>query len=330
MRSKGKRAFRQIGLRDWASSGPVDESARCTASRALTHQPWGRRPPDKSHGRLPTPQRHKEARPTAVDHRSAARSALEPIPYLQGAVSDVCPGGWQSAPGSCGPLSLFPGPKLPAYAGAAEIESAATDRMPASILRLIATSWRFVHGLRPGRRRNLRVTRIRNGVRRGTAQFGRFPATKARKVRLLTVASSVRGKARVPWPRCRLRPSRDPARAGACQPFDSLWRPTASVDAAPCSLVTERASALWPPPIGGVSRAQFDGADTFRLERAWKRRLALATLLLRQGKAEVTTGVLASSALDRLSLRARGPRLLRRAAGRGWSPARRSPGRGRR
>jgi hypothetical protein len=62
-------------------------------------------------------------------------------PYLQGAVSDVCPGGWQRAPGSCGPLSLLPGPKLPAYAGAAEIDSAATDRTPATILRFMASSF---------------------------------------------------------------------------------------------------------------------------------------------------------------------------------------------
>ena len=80
--------------------------------------------------------------------------------YLQGEESLVCPGGWQRAPGSCGPLSLLPGPKLPATAGAAEIDSAEVARMPASILRLIGAPF-FGEFAQP---QGHEVVRLRSGL----------------------------------------------------------------------------------------------------------------------------------------------------------------------
>ena len=53
--------------------------------------------------------------------------------YLQPGSLTVCPGGWHLAAGSCGPFWLFPGPKSGlANTGAAEIDRAATDRIPDS------------------------------------------------------------------------------------------------------------------------------------------------------------------------------------------------------
>ena len=54
-------------------------------------------------------------------------------PYLQAGKSLVCPGGWQIAPASCGPLLLLPGPKSgAATAGAAETARAAVASSPAA------------------------------------------------------------------------------------------------------------------------------------------------------------------------------------------------------
>ncbi len=63
------------------------------------------------------------------------------VSYLQPGVVVVCPGGWHLAPGSFGPLSLAPGPKLPANAAPeTDIVNAISTAATNNVMRFLISS----------------------------------------------------------------------------------------------------------------------------------------------------------------------------------------------